>query len=120
MENITRIGKPGDIFINRAGQECVWIASDGKGKYKYRFRLLDEHKMREKECNYVNNELSNGDPRFMFDLNKKLWMGQVSIWGYKEYMYETGDWYVRFNGCVTCCSKWESDHDIIKKKENND
>ena len=115
MQNINKVGQPGDIFINRAGQECIWVASDGIGKYKYRFRLLSEHKMREKECNYVNNTLEN--VHLKMDINKRIFMDSISVWGRKEYVYDTGDWYVRFNGCITCCSKWEEPLDIVKKKD---
>lgn len=112
MENITKIGKPGDIFINRAGQECVWVASDGIEHLKYRFRLLSEHEMREQEIAYINL----CERKLNRTIDKRIYEGEISIWG-MGYVYKTGDWYVRFDGSSMACNKWEEPLDIVKKKE---
>lgn len=115
MENITKIGKPGDIFINREGNECIWIASDGKGRHKYRFRLLSEHKIFQERIDYIKTRI----PNYHVDIFKKFL--HESYWepygSDKTFNIEIGDWYVRCDGCSSPCIKWEETLDLIKKKE---
>lgn len=120
MENINRIGNIGDIFIRRDGKECIWVASNGKGKYKYRFRLLSEHNDMVKRIEFIKNTYPNfdcGDP-FKTVLCASTYISP--LYGKhpmdSKYITEEGDWYVRYNGATQCCCKWEDDRDIIKKK----
>lgn len=109
MANIFKDANFGDIFVRRDGKKCVFIAQDGRGLYKYRMRELVEHERFQQEIvKYGGKEYPNN-----ISITDYLYPSHIG-----EFKYEIGDWYVRFNGHATQCSKWKSNSDVMKIDEN--
>lgn len=100
MANLFKNLKFGSSVVRRDGIECVYIANDGKAPFKYRVRLLSDHTKRLKEIEEMSSEGWIGEP---IRIEEPIMRNS----------FYNGDYYVKFNGAVTACTKWKCKEDIV-------